>query len=366
MFKFFPGSIRSSLNQRNLVLRWNSIMLTLVLALIISTVNPAPAVQAAPSWSTELHFSMLASKNGGSKPVCVGELVTIEVLVLRLKVVNGVSEAPEAITGISVNGVVVNTDIGQISPPENTTHWASVIYPGAADFVFTAEKPGETIVAFSGMIVHPGWFGTNWGGSSQIVSDQVDVRVIPCKYKIKATSRWNNNVGGTYLAMMDETEFRADAEGRYLGSANVNWIGTFMMDSCPKEYTIPSGQTDLTGEVNDNGQLLATLTYQPVAVTFKGACGNLSGWDNFQVSQDPLRFSLPPSGGSFALQQFLIGSGEMGIFDGSVSIVVIPQEDETAAFNPGNRVGDNGFPSTWAAMLWDNLPWLYDTMLVVH
>ena len=153
MFKFFPGSIRSSLNQRNLVLRWNSIMLTLVLALIISTVNPAPAVQAAPSWSTELHFSMLASKNGGSKPVCVGELVTIEVLVLRLKVVNGVSEAPEAITGISVNGVVVNTDIGQISPPENTTHWASVIYPGAADFVFTAEKPGETIVAFSGMIV---------------------------------------------------------------------------------------------------------------------------------------------------------------------------------------------------------------------
>lgn len=366
MFNISYNAKRSSLNGGNPDQRWHSAILALVLVLIIGTVSPAPSAQAAPAWSTELSFFMLANKEGGSKPVCVGERTTIEVLVLRLKVVNGVSEAPEAITGISVIGVVVNTNIGQISPPENTTHWASAIYPGAADFVFTAEKPGETIVAFSGMIVHPGWFGTNWGGSSQIVSDQVDVRVIPCKFKVEATSRWNNNVGGIYLAMMDETELRADAEGRYIGSANVNWIGTFMMDSCPKEYTIPSGQANLTGELNDSGQLTATLTYQPVAVTFNGACGNLSGWDNFQVSQDPLRFSVPASGGAFTLPQFLIGSGEMGIFDGSVTIVVIPQEDETAAFNPSNRVMDNGFPSTWVAMLWDNFPWLYDTILAVH
>jgi hypothetical protein len=366
MFKISYNSKRSSLNAGNPAQRWRSVILALALVLIIGTVNPTPSAQAAPAGSTELSFFMLANKEGGSKPVCVGELVTIEVLVLRLKVVNGVSEAPEAITGISVNGVVDNPNIGQISPSENTTIWASAIYPGAADFVFTAEKPGETIVAFSGMIVHPGWFGTNWGGSSQIVSDQVSVKVIPCKFKVEATSRWNNNVGGIYLAMMDEIVLRADAEGRYSGSANVNWIGTFMMDSCPKEYTIPSGQAKLTGELNDSGQLIATLTYQPVAVTFNGACGNLSGWDDFQVSQDPLRFSVPASGGVFALPQFLIGSREMGIFDGSVAIVVIPQEDETTAFNPSNRVMDNGFPSTWAAMFWDNFPWLYGTMLAVH
>jgi hypothetical protein len=250
MFKISYNSKRSSLNAGNPAQRWRSVILALALVLIIGTVNPTPSAQAAPAGSTELSFFMLANKEGGSKPVCVGELVTIEVLVLRLKVVNGVSEAPEAITGISVNGVVDNPNIGQISPSENTTIRASAIYPGAADFVFTAEKPGETIVAFSGMIVHPGWFGTNWGGSSQIVSDQVSVKVIPCKFKVEATSRWNNNVGGIYLAMMDEIVLRADAEGRYSGSANVNWIGTFMMDSCPKEYTIPSGQAKLAVQHN--------------------------------------------------------------------------------------------------------------------
>jgi hypothetical protein len=138
---------------------------------------------------------------------------------------------------------------------------------------------------------------------------------------------------------MDELMITADSNGQYDGSANVNWIGTFMMDTCPKEYIIPSGQADLKGEFGDNGQLTVDLTFLTTSVTFNGACGNLSGTDNFEISQDPMRINVPSSGGVFALSQILTGSGEMGIFDGSVAIVVTPVEDEATALNMRNKEG---------------------------
>ena len=301
----------------------SKIFKVLMLVIILVSSNQQLPVQAAPVKATDLSYFMLVNKEGASKPICLGEITPIKVLVYRGKTVNGVSQAPETITGVKVNGWSHNPNVGQISPRQNITLLASD-FPGAAEFVFYAENVGETTITFEATIVTPGWFGTNWGGGSKTVTGFVEVKVIPCKFKVEVTSNWNNNVRGKYIATMDELIITADSNGQYDGSANVDWIGTFMMDTCPKEYTIPTGQTDLTGEFSDTGQLTLDLTFLTASVTHNGACGNLSGWDNFEVSQDPLHINVPSSGGAFVLPQLLTGSGEMGIFDGSVAIVVTP------------------------------------------
>lgn len=157
------NSRASSANTGISTLRWRTVFIALALALIVGSAGQTPSAQAAPAGATELRFFMIANKEGASKPVCIGELVTLQVLVYRYKVINGVSEAPDAVTGVKVTGRVDNPNIGQISPEQNTTILASSIYPGAADFVFHAKNPGETTITFVGT-VGTGWFGTNWGG----------------------------------------------------------------------------------------------------------------------------------------------------------------------------------------------------------
>ena len=198
------GNSRNSKGSSTKTGRWRTLILGLVLALAIGNVRQTPLAQASPANATELRFYMLANKE---KPgyICMGELMHINVLVHRYKLINGVSEAPETVTGVTVNGWSHNPNIGQISPRKNTTIWSSSIYPGAADFIFTAENSGQTTITFEAS-VGTGWFGTSWGGGSKTVTTRVDVEVIPCKFKIEAISHWNNNVGGIYLATMDETE----------------------------------------------------------------------------------------------------------------------------------------------------------------
>jgi hypothetical protein len=334
---FFPAIRRRQRVVKPASLSSKIITVLLLVIFLVSSSQQLP-VQAAPVNATELSYFIVVNKEGASKPLCLGEISPIRVLVYRGKTVNGVSQAPETITGVKVNGWSHNPNVGQISPRQNITLLASD-YPGAAEFVFYADNAGETTITFEATIVTPGWFGANWGAGTKTVTGFVNVRVIPCKFKVEVTSNWNNNVRGKYIATMDELMITADSNGQYDGSAKVNWIGTFMMDTCPKEYAIPSGQANLTGEFNDNGQLTVDLTFLPAPVTFNGECGNLSGTDNFEVSQDPIQINVPSSGGAFAMSQLLTGSGEMGIFDGIVAIVVTPVEDEGTALNMGNNEG---------------------------
>jgi len=339
MFRNSYNSKRSSLNAGNPAQRWRSAIPALVLLLIIGTVNPTSSAQAAPAGSTELSFFMNVVKEGASKPVCIGELVHINVLVYRLKLINGVSEAPEAITGISVIGVVDNPNIGQISPGENTTIWASAIYPGAADFVFTAEKPGETIVAFSGMIVNSGWFGTNWGGSSQIVSDQVNVKVIPCKFKVETFGQWYEaSDGASYsiAAVSDEAMVTADADGHYTGSASVNWIGTGYVEGCVFPVQISSGQIHYTGEINESGQLVMNQTYEPVENSWNYVCGNGTGSGKGLFTSDSIIVSISSSGGVTTMPHMIDVIWWIPM-SGSVTNVITPEEDTAVAFNPASQ-----------------------------
>ena len=348
--------------------RWRSVFIALLLALVLGSASQMPLAQAAPASATDVGFFMLALKEGASKPVCKGELVHLNVLVYRQKMINGVSAAPEPITGLSVIGVVDNPDIGKISPDENTTIWASAIYPGAADFVFTAENYGETIVAFAATIENPGWVGAN-GGVSQTVSAQLDIRVVPCKFKVVTIGEWHipGEANISIVALSDDAEVTApNAQSTYTGSASVDWIasGDRVLD-CVGQFTMGSSQVDWTGRMNDSGQLVLDGTWQQVAGSINNTCtnseGTISGSFQLQLKPDPANVSATSSGGVYRQSQNLQFDGAN---PGYVTIIVVPDEDKSMVFDANNWAFLS--PSSWLAVVWDNFPGSYSDLLALR
>jgi hypothetical protein len=126
MFRNFNNSKGLSTHARNRYPRWRIVFIALLLALVIRSAGQTYPVQAAPPGATELKFMMLANKERPGQ-ICIGELVHINVLVYRYKLVGGVSGSPDTVTGITVDGWSHNPNIGQISPRKNMTIWASTL-----------------------------------------------------------------------------------------------------------------------------------------------------------------------------------------------------------------------------------------------
>jgi hypothetical protein len=307
-----------------------------IIALSVASTGQTAPAQAAPAGATELGFFLVANKQGGSKSLCVGELSTLQVLVYRQKVVDGVSQAPDVVTGVRVNGVVTNPSIGKISPERNMTILASSIYPGAADFVFTAARPGATAVVFEATVVTPGWFGTNWGGGSRKVSAHVDVQVIACKFKVTTKSLLKETVLGTspayihFEASSTEAELVADEQGNYTGSTKVDWVSTIDARRfdvpggsviCAEKVTTMPSQVDWAGTLNDQGYLALTGTFPPTTSLVKGTCGPAPISDQGSVTPDPLNVLVPFStGGASTLSQVLEETNQTG----SAFVDVVP------------------------------------------
>jgi hypothetical protein len=315
-------------HQYRVAKEWRSVVgmlfAALIIALTIGSAGQTPPVQAAPAGATELGFFMIANKERVSEPLCIGELSTVQVLVYRLKVINGVDEAPDAVTGVSVDGYSKNPNVGQISPRKNTNMWASTIYPGAADFVFTAEQEGQTAIVFDATIVTPGWFGTNWQGGSKAVSASVDVQVIPCRFKVNIVSTFAAQ-SVKLVATMDGV-LKVVSAGQFTGSATVNWARAYTLGArdCSGLIDIASSQANLTGKLDGNGRLAVEVTYLPAALTHSITCGG-SRTIHAVVIPDPLKLTVPATGGLSTQSQGL-SEPTYYAMRGSASIVVVPEK----------------------------------------
>lgn len=357
MNRNYHNSRGLSTHDRNSIPRWRTVFIGLVLVVVIRSAGQPYPVQAAPPGATELKFMMLANKEKPGQ-ICTGELVHINVLVYRYKLVGGVSGSPDTVTGVTVNGWSNNPNIGQISPRKNTTIWSSSIYSGAADFVFRAENPGNTVITFDATVATPGWFGTNWGGGSKTVTTSVDVQVIPCKYKIEAVGQWHEASDGAYYSITSVTEqtvITADADGHYTGSASVNWAGTGRTgNGCEISFQADSGLAHYAGEVDESGQLVLKQTYEPVKASDSYDCGNESGWAKGLVSSDPISLHIPGPGGVFTPSHVLNLDWWVPM-SGSITFVVIPEEDAAVSLSSGDQQAS-----------WDNFSNLFGALLALH
>lgn len=317
-------------HQENRGLSWRNAFIGLVLVLVIGSASQAVPAQAAPARDADIEFRFITIK---TNPICVGEKKEIDAYLHRRlhpsdpAYRTGLGGSWQAVPGISIKAAVADGFIGQIFPAQNTTDWV-----GAAKFVFLADNPGETIITFEGTVVTPGWFGTNVGGNTQSGIINHPIKVINCTFKVTTIGDWNGPLGYSTTAVSDEAVVTAGADGQFTGSASVNWVGFGKTFGCGYPLQIASGQANYSGHMDESSQLVLNQTFEPVEGSYSFDCGNGSGYGHGLFTPEPLVISMPASGGVSTLPNILTFEHH-GPIAGSVTIVVIPVEDEAAAFN---------------------------------
>jgi hypothetical protein len=341
---------------------------------IITTTGGMLSVQAAPPNSTDVEFE-LKSYPEAPRPLCPRQQLKIYVSVSRSihRTINGTDRLlfDGPVSGVVVRGSVTDSHIGTLTPPESSgSYGLADLTPGDADFVFTAKKAGTTILKFDGEV------GSYWVGTgatetlpnSYRVHVEVPVKVIPCKYKVSTVQQSviEGPAGFKFspLAMIDGAEMTEDQQVHFTGTAPVNWVGG-TSNTLPCNLSVkfaPTTQASLAGDINDSGQLVANLTFPAPEASLTMACFGASNTVPYVLSADPLRFSVPFTGGAVTLSQGFLSA--TGMVPGSAVIVVIPEEDQVAAFNPDSQAALSS--SGWRTMLWDNFPWPHNVLLALH
>lgn len=176
----------------------------------------------------------------------------------------------------------------------------------------TGEKQGDTTITFSADVVE---FGHTFKAEP---FPPVPVKVIHCKYQVFTISKWL--AGMTSTASMDG-EMTADETAfipYFTGTADVNWATSML---CGIKSPIEASTADLTGTINDRGQLDVEITFGPASSSGGGSCGVSVTTSNFATPAS-LRFTVPASGGVF--RQTQVVTAVNGSFPGPATIIVIP------------------------------------------
>jgi len=240
--------------------------------------------------------------------------------------------------------------------------------PDQQPFLFTAQKAGKTTLTFTGSIKDSS-LGPNvtvLGPGIKAVTE-VPVKVSPCKFKVETHAEWHVP-GPAHLFMAatsGEAEVKApDAQSPFTGSSSVDWaVQAGSVGDCSGTVTMGSSQVDWTGQMDDNGQLTLNGTYQQSTGTEKINCGGSSQSRSFNLTPDPIKVSVDSSGG--VTEQSEVVQGPEAV-TGFVTIVVVPEEDEAAAFNFGNPEARLASPSPRWTMLSDNFPWHDNAFLALR
>jgi hypothetical protein len=301
-----------SVNAKNSIPRWRRVFMALVLAIIVGSAGQPLPAQAAPASKTDYAYFVFASLDRGNATICVGDNVTISVSAERMLVEGVEFKNKQKMTGMWVEGAVVNPSIGTFITARKLIVWDSD-RPNSAVLTFRADKPGKTTLTAKADINYYRTQSGEWvNGPARIAeSNPVDVTVEVCNYKVKALSVWDD-FGLTHVAMIDQAGMTADSPGHYKGTATVNWVITedHPQAGCPPAVVTATSQADLTGDMDKDGQqLVVDVAYQLVEATwftFLEDCTTKSSADQMPYTPAPLTFSVPASGGGHYLNQALV------------------------------------------------------------
>jgi hypothetical protein len=334
-----------------------------MLALAIGSVSPLPQAQAAPE--RDLVAYSVSAEKARSRPICTGQPLTITVTIQAHVQSEG---APEAKKDILVQRRVYATveGVGKIEPTISRAT-ATGNNPSRATFTFKSDKPGKAVVTFEVDVLRellpgkPGFAPTRPPQGTDVYllkTNPVEVTVVRCKFRVRTLGDWvvpgeaNINIA----AISNDAEVKADEQGNFTGSTSVNWTASVsrVMD-CGGAITIGSSQLNWTGTLDDSGQLTLNGSYLSAAASLDAVCAgggeSTTGSEQFDLTPDPVQVSVASSGGTLNQSQVLEGPEAMS---GSVTIIVIPEEDQAVAFNP--EAGSSSIH--WITALWESFPWM--------
>ena len=255
---------------------------------------------------------------------------------------------------VKVEAFSVDKNVGDFVATEKgfATAYTAMVFDDdltglGARFKFKAIKPGKTTLHFEGLV------------GEEYVSDKVDVKVLPCKYKVKTVI--HGQTDPPFTGITDDSVMTSDEAGTFTGSATMTWVYAdkifLVSDSyCITSSSAPASHVDLTGQLDDDGgQFVATVDINQTTVSATNWCAWLGVTNTFTF---PIvfvfRFSVPSSGG--------VSTQTSGPALGN--IVVIPEEDEAVAFNTKGWTVLSS--PAWWTMLWDEFPSLFGALLALR
>ncbi len=319
-------------------LRWRVVIIALVLALVIGGAGEMPQAQAAPAGQWNVFFSMVVVGKPKTKLRCK-ETVTYSVKIeFEKPLIPPPTPTPGFFGGMAAANINVmassaNKDAGDfINNNSLTTVATGDDLSGllVATFQFKANKPGTTILTFEAEV------------QGESISTELPVNVLPCKFKVKTNSKASvpGEANINIVAISGDAEItEGDGEGPLTGSTSVNLVLSMssVLD-CHGTSASGSSNAELSGSLDDNGQLTLDVTYQTANITVPVYCvgsdgGTIDTTQSFPLTPDPVHISVASSGGVLNQSQAIQGPGTAS---GEVTISVIPVEDQAAALIPGN------------------------------
>jgi hypothetical protein len=292
--------------------KWRNIILALMLALIIGTTSQTHQVQAAPPAEVVTWYMDVASPK---TKVCVGETVEYKTSAHY----NYQAQGTEwAIPGVKVEATSTDKSVGSFKNDTAIAGFANEDMV-TASFFFTAKKPGNTTLYFEAMI--------DIKDRSTYISFTVPVTVIPCKFKVIATSNMSTCYPSgciKFRGVILEGRVTADENGYYTGTAPVVWISSSVVPNCGAVNTLGISSVQMRGNLNESGQLILELDYKPVQFSDVVKCSFGSGGGNEAIKVSALKVTVPPKSNLVAVNLPQQLSGGPGGVSGSADVYVIP------------------------------------------
>jgi len=341
------------------IARWLKFFAGLIFAMGLMGAG-SPAATAAPAATDEVSFNMGVTP--AALTLCVGESRSITVSVVRdtagtnrFKQIHDI----KVMSDIDVKASVEKSSVGTIAPGLGGLDEDLSIFTAKWDF--KAIGPGRTKVNFttlfsvyripgSALLRVPEFPNQHAPGAILNVTVKAKDK---CKKKVSTQHTWRTP-DVLLTATMDEAELAMNDQGQFSGSGTVHWTTTPVTKvfGCVTSVSIdiyaPS-QVDLSGQLDDSGQLSVKLNFQPVQDTVTVYCVDLVGArseNHYTVSENPQALSVivPASDQAVtATRSQALGYGHQNqSVDGNAVLIVEPVPEQATSAQFERQIGRLG------------------------
>jgi hypothetical protein len=271
---------------------WRSVVKMLLaalsIALIIGSTRQTVFAQAGDppvSIDSELEPGVLPN-------LCVGETRSIKVKVVRTVWIKPTGSVLRFFRkeGILVVATVNGPNVTIAQPVQILDFAANA--PGEVKFEIRAVEAGTTSINFHADVTRlPGEILTNESPyhDKDYVDKTVAVKVIYCDFQVTSSSTFEVPTMEV-TAIFENALLKANAQGEYSGVAKVRWVGSWAdYYTCHHEFQdAPITKANLTGDINDNGDLVMRISYEASSAIWDSKCGK-------PFSDDPVKLNPSPA-----------------------------------------------------------------------
>jgi hypothetical protein len=225
--------------------------------------------------------------------LCVGETRSIKVKVVRTVWIKPTGSVLRFFRkeGILVVATVNGPNVTIAQPVQILDFAANA--PGEVKFEIRAVEAGTTSINFHADVTRlPGEKLTNESPyhDGDYVDKTVAVKVIYCDFQVTSISTFQVPEMEV-TAIFENALLKANAQGEYNGVAKVRWVGNWAdYFTCHHKFQdAPITKANLTGGINDNGDLVMVVSYETSSAIWDSNCGKKI------ISDDPVKLNPMPA-----------------------------------------------------------------------